>query len=90
MSRPKGFVVSFVVFHERGFFVPADRFICGVLFEYGLQPQHLNPNDVQQMVAFEVMCEGTLGLVPIGTSSSTSSGSPVILDRCHLSLFCSG
>jgi hypothetical protein len=29
----KGFVVSFVAFHERGFSVPAKRFIRGVLFE---------------------------------------------------------
>jgi hypothetical protein len=34
---PKGFVVSFVAFHERGFSVPAGRFICGVLFDYRLQ-----------------------------------------------------
>jgi hypothetical protein len=33
---PKGFVVSFVAFHERGFFIPTERFIRGVLFEYGL------------------------------------------------------
>jgi hypothetical protein len=42
VSRPqKGFVVSFVAFHERGFSVPAGQFIRGVLFEYGLQLQHL-------------------------------------------------
>jgi hypothetical protein len=40
-------VVSFVAFHERGFFVPAERFIRGVLFGYGLQLQHLNPNNIQ-------------------------------------------
>jgi hypothetical protein len=33
---PKGFVVSFVAFHERGCFIPAGWFIRGVLFEYGL------------------------------------------------------
>jgi hypothetical protein len=70
------FVVSFVAFHERGFSVPAGQFIYGVLFEYGLQLQHLNPNIIQQMAAFEVMCEGTSELVPIGTFSGTSSGSP--------------
>jgi hypothetical protein len=59
---PKGFVVSFMALHERGFSVPAGRFIRGVLFEYGLQLQHLNPNDVQQMAAFEAMCEGYLGI----------------------------
>jgi hypothetical protein len=42
----KGFVVSFVAFHERIFSVPAGQFIRGVLFEYGLQLQHLNPNSI--------------------------------------------
>jgi hypothetical protein len=55
-------VVSFVAFHERGFSVPAGLFICGVLFEYGLQLQHLNPNNIQRMVVFEAMCEGYLGI----------------------------
>jgi hypothetical protein len=40
-------VVSLVTFHERDFFVPAVRFIRGVLFVYGLQLQHLNPNNIQ-------------------------------------------
>jgi hypothetical protein len=39
-------VVLFVAFHERGFSVPTGRFIRGVLFEYGLQLQHLNPNNI--------------------------------------------
>jgi hypothetical protein len=34
---PRGYVVSFVAFHERGFSVPASRFIRGVLFTYRLQ-----------------------------------------------------
>jgi hypothetical protein len=55
-------VVSFVAFHECGFSVPADRFIREVLFAYGLQLQHLNPNNIQQMAAFEAMCEGYLGI----------------------------
>jgi hypothetical protein len=46
-APPKGFVVSFTAFHERGFSVLAGRFIRGVLFEYGLQLQHLNPNNIQ-------------------------------------------
>jgi hypothetical protein len=41
-----------VVFHERGFSVPTDRFIRGMLFAYGLQLQHLNPNSIQPMVVF--------------------------------------
>jgi hypothetical protein len=57
---PKGFVVSFAAFHERGFSIPAGQFIHEVLFDYGLQLQHLNPNNIQQMAAFEAMCEGYL------------------------------
>jgi hypothetical protein len=63
VSRPpSGYMVSFVVFRERDFSVPAGRFIRGVLFAYGLQLQHLNPNSIQQMAAFEAMCEGFLGI----------------------------
>jgi hypothetical protein len=51
-----------MAFHERGFSVPAGRFIRGVLFTYGLQLQHLNSNSIQQMAAFEAMCEGFLGI----------------------------
>ena len=43
---PAGYVFSFVAFHERGFSVPARRFICAVLFQYGLQLQHLNPKRI--------------------------------------------
>jgi hypothetical protein len=62
LSIYKGSVVSFVAFHERGFSVPARRFIRGILFMYGLQLQHLNPNNIQQMAAFEAMCKGYLGI----------------------------
>jgi hypothetical protein len=49
---PRGYVVSFVVFHERRFSNPAGQFIRGVLFAYGLQLQYLNSNSIQQMAAF--------------------------------------
>jgi hypothetical protein len=39
-------MVSFVAFHERGFYVPAGRFIRAVLHEYRLQFLHLNPNGI--------------------------------------------
>jgi hypothetical protein len=59
---PKGLVVSFVAFHECSFSVPTGWFIRRVLFEYGLQLHHLNPNNIQQMAAFEVLYEGYLGI----------------------------
>jgi hypothetical protein len=39
-------MMSFVAIHVRGFSVPTGRFIRGVLFEYGLQLQHINPNNI--------------------------------------------
>jgi hypothetical protein len=51
-----------MAFYERSFSVPAGRFIRGVLFAYGLQLLHLNPNNIQQMAAFEAMCEGYLDI----------------------------
>jgi hypothetical protein len=57
---PAGYVVSFVALHECGFSIPAERFIRVVLFEYGLQLQHLNSNSIQQMAVFVVMFEGYL------------------------------
>jgi hypothetical protein len=59
---PKGYVILFVAFHERGFSVPAGQFIRVVLYEYGLQLHHLNSNSIQQMAVFEAMCEGYLGI----------------------------
>jgi hypothetical protein len=58
---PSGYVVSFMTY-KGGFSVPAGRFIRGVLFAYGLQLQHLNPNSIQQMATFKAMCEGYLGI----------------------------
>jgi hypothetical protein len=60
--RPSGYLVSFMAFHERGFSIPAGRFIREVLFAYRLQLQHVNPNTIQQMATFEAMCEGFLGI----------------------------
>jgi hypothetical protein len=63
VSCPRaGYVISFVAFHERGFSVPAGQFIRAVLFEYGLQLQHLIPNSIQHMAPFKAMCEGCLGI----------------------------
>jgi hypothetical protein len=33
----RGYVVSFVAFHEHGFSILAGRFVRAVLYEYGLQ-----------------------------------------------------
>ena len=48
----KGYVVSFAIFHERGFAVPAHRFLWGLLDYYQVELQHLTPNGVQHMATF--------------------------------------
>ena len=61
---PEGYVVSFAIFHERGFGVPAHRFLRGLLDYYEVELQHLTPNGVQHMAAFVALCEGFLGIDP--------------------------
>lgn len=57
-------MVSFVHFHERGFAMPLHPFLVGLLHHYKVQLHHLNPNEVQHMVAFVALCEGYLGMSP--------------------------
>ena len=61
---PEGYVVSFAIFHERGFGVPAHRFLWGLLDYYEVELQHLTPNGIQYMAAFVALCEGFLGIDP--------------------------
>ena len=43
---------------------PSQRFLRGLLHYYGLELQHLNPNGIQHISAFVVLCEGYLGIEP--------------------------
>jgi len=63
-SLPKGYVVSFARFHERGFATPAHKFLRGLLDYYMVELQHLTPNVVQHIAAFVALCEGFLGISP--------------------------
>ena len=55
-------MVSFAHFHERGFVTPAHKFLQGLLHYYKIKLQHLNPNGIQHMAAFVVLCKGLLGI----------------------------
>ena len=57
-----GYIVSFAPFHERGLTIPPHPFFRGLLHHYRIELQHLNPNGIQHVVAFIVMCEGYLGI----------------------------
>jgi hypothetical protein len=63
-SPPPGYVVSFVSFHERGFGVPASRFMRAILHHYGVELHNLSPNSISQAAIFVAVCEGYLGIAP--------------------------
>jgi hypothetical protein len=63
-SPPLGYVLSFVSFHERGFGVPASRFMRAILHFYGVELHNLNPNSIAQAAIFAAVCEGFLGIDP--------------------------
>jgi hypothetical protein len=57
-SPPPGYVVSFVSFHERGFGVPASRFMRAILYNYEVELHNLSPNSISQAAIFVALCEG--------------------------------
>jgi hypothetical protein len=59
-----GYVVSFIPFHERGFGVPASRFMRALLHYYGVKLHNFNPNSIAQAAIFAAVCEGFLGIDP--------------------------
>jgi hypothetical protein len=63
-SPPPGYVLSFVYFHERGFGVPASRFMRAILHFYGVELHNLSPNSIAQAAIFAAVCEGFLGIGP--------------------------
>jgi hypothetical protein len=63
-TPPPGYVLSFVSFHERGFGVPASRFMRALLHYYGLELHNFNPNSIAQAAIFAAVCEGFLGIDP--------------------------
>jgi hypothetical protein len=63
-SPPPGYVVSFVSYHERGFGVPASRFMRAILHNYGVELHNLSPNSISQAAIFVAVCEGYLGIDP--------------------------
>ena len=57
-------VVSFFTFHEHGFGYPAHWFLHGLLNEWGLELQHLNPTRVLHIAGFIKVYEAFLGMEP--------------------------
>jgi hypothetical protein len=63
-TPPPGYVVSFIPFHERGFGVPASRFMRALLHYYGVELHNFNPNSIAQAAIFAAVYEGFLGIDP--------------------------
>ena len=57
-------VVSFLTFHEHGLGYPTHWFLHGLLNEWGLELQHLNPTGVLYITGFVTVCEAFLGMEP--------------------------
>jgi hypothetical protein len=72
-TPPLGYVVSFIPFHERGFGVPASRFMRALLHYYGVELHNFNPNYIVQAAIFTAVCEGFWGLTLTETFGPISS-----------------
>jgi len=59
---PQGYVVSFVRLHERGFGVPASRFMRALCDYYEVELHNFSPNAISQAAVFVAVCEGYLGI----------------------------
>ena len=59
-----GEVVSFLTFHERGLGYPAHWFLRGLLNEWGLELQHLNPTGVLHITGLVTVYEAFLKTEP--------------------------
>jgi hypothetical protein len=57
-----GYVVSFIRHHERGFTVPASRFMRGLCHHHGVEFHNFAPNTISQAATFVGVCEGLLGI----------------------------
>jgi hypothetical protein len=57
-------IVLFQHFIERGLASPTANFLCGLLYNYGLQLHHLNPNSIAHIAIFVHLCEAFLGIEP--------------------------
>jgi hypothetical protein len=72
-APPPGYVVSFVSFHERGFRVPASRFMRALLYYYGVELHNFNPNSIAQAAISRRFARVFWGLIPTGICGSISS-----------------
>jgi hypothetical protein len=59
-----GEVIVFHRFFERGLAFPVGPFLRGILYQYGFELHHLNPNTILHISIFVTLCEAWLGIEP--------------------------
>jgi hypothetical protein len=57
-------IVTFYHFAKRGLALPSYSFFRGLLYYYGLELHHLNPNSIYHISIFIHLCEAFLGIEP--------------------------
>jgi hypothetical protein len=57
-------IVTFYHFAKRGLALPSCSFFRGLLYFYGLELHHLNPNSICHIAIFIHFCEAFLGIEP--------------------------
>jgi hypothetical protein len=57
-------IIIFHHFAERGLDLPSCSFFRGLLYYYGLELHHLNPNSICHILIFIHFCEAFLGIEP--------------------------
>ena len=62
LNPPSGYIVSLVRLHERGFGVPASRFVRALCDHYRVELHNFAPNSISQAAVFVALCEGYLGI----------------------------
>jgi hypothetical protein len=63
-ALPVGYRVMFLAFLLRGFSFSTHKFLCGLLFVYGVQLHQLTPNSLLHIACFITLCEAFLGIDP--------------------------
>jgi hypothetical protein len=61
---PSGYRVMFLTFLLRGLSLPANEFLRGLLFVYGMQLHQLTLNSILHIACFITLCESFLGVDP--------------------------
>jgi hypothetical protein len=64
LKPPKGYRVMFLAFLLCGLSFPANEFLRGLLFVYGVQLHQLTPNSILHIAYFVTLCESFLGIDP--------------------------